>query len=231
MLEEMTMKVHEGLLMSDRGRNIPPDLQVACALRILAEGSFQRPAGDNVNISQPSASRILHRFCKALISSFPDVIKFPRTEQAILDTKHQFEVKFGLPGVLGCVDGTHVHIKAPSTHEHLYVNRHQRHSLNVQAVCNSEMLFTNVVAKFPGSCHDAYVFEQSALGQQLAESNGELGYLMGDSGYPLRTWLVVPFDERQRDGMTPQQQAFNKCHTKCRCIVERCFGMLKSRYR
>ena len=90
------------------------------------------------------------------------------------------------------------------------------------------MLFTNVVAKFPGASNDAFVFEQSAVGQLLAASDGQLGYLLGDSGYPLRPWLVVPFDERQQDEMTAEKLAFNRRHNKCRSIVERSFGMLKS---
>ena len=231
MLEAITLKVRDDLIKNNRGMNISPDVQVACALRVLTEGCFQRPAGDTADVSQPSVSRILQQFCEALLVAYPDAVRFPRRGQTMQDTKNRFEARFGLPDVLGCVDGTHVYIKAPSENEHLYVNRHQRHSLNVQAVCDSDMLFTSVVAKFPGACHDAFVFEQSAIGQSLAASDGELGYLLGDSGYPLRPWLVVPFDERQRDEMTQEKLAFNSRHTKCRSIVERCFGMLKSRYR
>ena len=231
MLEDLTTKLRDDLLANNRGQNIPPDVQVACALRVLSEGNFQRPTGDTVGASQPTVSRILHRFCDALLATHQDVIRFPRNAQDIAETKRPFQAKFGLPDVLGCVDGTHINIKAPSQNEHLYVNRHQRHSLNVQAVCDSNMLITDVVAKFPGASHDAFVFEQSAIEQMLSATNGELGYLLGDSGYPLRTWLVVPFDERQRDGMTPEKLAFNTRHTKCRSVVERCFGVLKSRYR
>ncbi|KAF0287118.1 putative nuclease HARBI1 [Amphibalanus amphitrite] len=231
MLLELTLQVRDSMARSSRGRNISPDVQVACALRVLAEGNFQRPSGDTVDVSQPSVSRVLQRFCEAVLAAYPNVIHFPGTEQEIADTERQFRDKFGLPNVLGCVDGTHVNIKAPVVNEHLYVNRHQRHSINVQGVCDSNMLITNVVAKFPGASHDAFVFEQSALGRMLASSHGRLGYLLGDSGYPLRSWLIVPFDERHRERMTPDKQAFNKKHTQCRSVVERCFGILKARYR
>ena len=50
--------------------------------------------------------------------------------------KRGFYDKGGFPGVIGCVDGTHVRIQAPSTNENDFVNRKGFHSINVQAVCN-----------------------------------------------------------------------------------------------
>jgi hypothetical protein len=38
------------------------------------------------------------------------------------------------PKVIGCIDGTHIQIKAPSTQEHAYVNRKNEHSINAM-VC------------------------------------------------------------------------------------------------
>ena len=46
-------------------------------------------------------------------------------------------------------------------------------------------LFTNVVAKWPGSAHDSHVFRTSAIGRHLAETGHgrKDGVLLGDSGY------------------------------------------------
>lgn len=46
----------------------------------------------------------------------------------------RFQMKFRLPGVIGCIDCTHVAIVKPSHEEHLFFNRKGYHSLNVQMV-------------------------------------------------------------------------------------------------
>ena len=50
--------------------------------------------------------------------------------------------------------------------------------------------FTNVNAKWPGSTHDATVFDNSSLKDHLATNKP--GWLLGDSGYPLREYLITP---------------------------------------
>ena len=38
------------------------------------------------------------------------------------------------PGVLGCIDGTHIRVLAPPDEEWAYVNRKGQHSINVQVI-------------------------------------------------------------------------------------------------
>ena len=53
----------------------------------------------------------------------------------------------GFPCVIGCVDGTHIYIQAPSQNEPNYVNHKNYHSINVQVICDdkgdSKLLFNN----------------------------------------------------------------------------------------
>jgi DDE superfamily endonuclease len=51
--------------------------------------------------------------------------------------------------------------------------------------------------------------------------------LVGDSGYPLEPWLLTPLSTPT----TPEEETYNAKHTKTRVVVERCFGLLKSRFR
>ena len=194
-----------------------------------AEGDFQRASGDLAGISQPSVSRAVAQVSAAIITKKLDLIAFPATARDKANTNAKFEKKFGVPNVLGAIDGTHVAIKSPTVNEHLSVNRHQRHSINVQAVCDANMIFTDVVAKFPGSTHDSYMFASSGLGRKMEQSGGADGYLLGDSGYALRPWMITPFDQAAANN--PEKAAFNRIHSKTRGVIERSFGILKSRFR
>uniref|UniRef100_A0A3Q2QQL5 DDE Tnp4 domain-containing protein n=1 Tax=Fundulus heteroclitus TaxID=8078 RepID=A0A3Q2QQL5_FUNHE len=58
----------------------------------------------------------------------------------------------GFPKVIGAIHCTHIPIKAPpGPNEGDFVNRKVVHSVNVQMVCGSMHLITNVEAKWPGS--------------------------------------------------------------------------------
>ncbi|NXT83553.1 HARB1 nuclease, partial [Zapornia atra] len=61
----------------------------------------------------------------------------------------------------------HVALRAPSENEPAYRNAGNYHSMNMQVVCDAAGAITNVVAKFPGSCPNAAVLENSALARLL----------------------------------------------------------------
>ena len=84
------------------------------------------------------------------------------------------------------------------------------------------------MAKWPGSTHDSFIFTDSVIGQQLQTQPRTLedGLLLGDSGYPCRTYLLTPY----LNPSTAQQEAFNKAHTKTRVTIERTFGWWKRRF-
>ncbi|KAF9806442.1 hypothetical protein SFRURICE_001237 [Spodoptera frugiperda] len=71
-------------------------------------------------------------------------------------------------------------------------NRKGYFSLNVQAVCNANLLFMNVVARWPGSAHDATIFNASELRAQCESGLFGNGWLLGDSAYPLKPYLLPP---------------------------------------
>jgi hypothetical protein len=51
--------------------------------------------------------------------------------------------------------------------------------------------FTNIVCRWPGSVHDSFIFCNSALFQMLETRNAS-GWILGDSGYGLRQYLMTP---------------------------------------
>jgi hypothetical protein len=76
-----------------------------------------------------------------------------------------FQRQHNFPGVIGCIDCTHVAIfppyNNPDNPEYVYVNRKNYHSLNVQLICDDKLKITNVNASFPGSTHDSFIWNQS----------------------------------------------------------------------
>ena len=84
--------------------------------------------------------------------------------------------------MIGAIDGSLIAIKGPDSEEHLYVCYKGFHAINVMAVCNAQMLFTNVVSKWHGSVHDSVVFHSSTLQVHVENEGGRNGWLLGDNG-------------------------------------------------
>lgn len=54
-------------------------------------------------------------------------------------------------------------------------------------------------------------------------------FYLGDSGYPLRSWLLTPL-ENEPPVNTPEY-SYNMAHKRTRNAIERCNGVLKMRFR
>ena len=136
----------------------------------------------------------------------------------------------------------HTEIRAPTECPEDYVNRKGFHSIQLQAVVDSSLRFTDIFVGYPGSVHDARVFSNSPL-FRVSEHAGifpEEGsknisgvdvnvVIIGDSAYPLLPWLLKPFPESPT--MPDERRNFNYKHSSTRMVVERSFGMLKGRWR
>ena len=134
-------------------------LQVLCALRFYATGAFQRVIGSTMNVGAMSVSRSVHTVSAILAINSNRDIYFPRNPWAVILTREGFYNLAGFPKVSGAIDGSLVPIIAPS--EKVYVSRKGYHAINVQGIMNAELLFTNVVARRPGSTHDSFVLLNS----------------------------------------------------------------------
>ena len=210
---------------SNRGRPISPSVQLATALRYYATGSFQIVCGDLVNISQPSASRCITQITDCLLTEMNNFIKFPDGEELNRQKSLFYDIR-GIPSVIGCIDCTHISIKAPgSSDSYVYINRKNYYSVNCQAVCDAERRFTHFYAAWPGSCHDSYIFRQSQLYNTL-QQGPHLGYLLGDAGYPGSAFMLVPYAVPNGQGQT----RYNFAHSGTRMRIEQSFGILKRRF-
>lgn len=112
------------------------------------------------------------------------------------------------------------------------------YTINCQAVVDSEKRFIDLYVGMPGSTNDARMLRRPSLfnlaSQQsiLAPENGVDGfspYLIGDLGYPLLPWLMIPHKTPLQ--LSVSEALFNRRLRNGRCVVENAFGNLKQSFR
>ncbi|KAI6654431.1 Nuclease HARBI1 [Oopsacas minuta] len=143
---------------TSRSHSLSVTTQLAVTLQFLATGNFQTVVASAHEISPPSASNCVRGVTDALCSIAKDYIKF-QTAARQISMQHGSMEKLAPPKVLGYIDSTHIPIVAPTTNEAIYVNRKSFHSINVQAICDDVFKLIDVVVKWPGSTHDAFIWQ------------------------------------------------------------------------
>jgi len=219
---------------------IAPEKVLALGLYRLAHGNSYKSIGPNFNVGRSTVLEAVQDVVEALFNLRNVYIKFPITEAETRVCIETFEDVSDLPNIVGAIDGSHIRIAAPPDSAVDYFSRYQQHDFIVQAIVDGKKRFLDFASGFPGSMYDARVLRNSTI-FDLAENDQILTgpavriganeikpYLIGDSTYPLASWLQKPFPEATRD---PEEIAFNKALSAARVAVECAFGMLKNRWR
>lgn len=207
------------------GLPIPLHLQVLIALRYMATGSSQVTISDSFDVSQGSVSSCISQVSRAVAMLGRDVIKMP-TRNASLDVMLEFKNRTKMPGIIGCIDCTHVLItEPPGDQVEVFKNRKGMFSLNVQAVCGPQLQFYNIVARWPGSVHKCHIFDNSRLCAEM-EKGMYRGCLLGDAAYSCRRFLFTPLSQPE----TKQEHSYNSCHIAAKSTIKNALALLKKRF-
>ncbi|XP_052696058.1 putative nuclease HARBI1 [Crassostrea angulata] len=181
---------------------------------------------DRFGIAESSVVVCRNRIIDTILNNLKSKFINWQHAEILEQTIDKFHQRNGFPGVIGALDGTHISIKAPTENPQSYINRKGYYSLQLQAVCDSDMKFLNCFCGYAGSCHDARVLRNSDLWNYgLEVCNGN--HIIADGAYPLRRWLMTPFRD---NGHLLQEQK----HLPAFCqwvVIERAFGLLKGRFR
>ncbi|XP_034944757.1 putative nuclease HARBI1 [Chelonus insularis] len=201
---------------------IPPMIQMLVAMRFLATGSFYITIGDFTGISKTSVWRIVHRVSEAIAGLRERYIYILPSHQEIRAIHSQNFSQAAFPRVLGAIDCVHVRVCSyGGEYAELFRNRKSFFSINTQVIVNSRLEIIDIVSRWPGSAHDATIFDNSRIKRRF--ENGEFynSLLVGDSAYSQVPFIMTPL----HNPMTPAEVLYNESQIRTRTMVERCFGV------
>lgn len=178
-------------------------------------------------ISQQAVNVICKNVAEALARRAHLFINMPTLLEDQQNIIRGFRNICGFPSVIGAIDCTHIRIKRVGGEmSEAYVNRKGYYLINTQVVCDSNLKIRDIVARWRGSAHDSRIFNESSL-KERCESGEFHGRLLGDSRYACTGYLFTPV----RNPTNDKKEAYNRAHIRTRNTIERCFGLLKQRFR
>ncbi|XP_067894186.1 putative nuclease HARBI1 [Heterodontus francisci] len=183
------------------------------ARNFYTSASFQGHTSDLCGVSQSAVHRCIREVTNALYRMAGDYVRYGTDPES----QHQRALGFGaiveFPQVRGVIDCTHVAIKVPGGQPAAYFNRKGFYSLNVQLVCDHRKRFMQVCARFPGSCQDPFILQQSQVPLFFTVLAQIQAWILGDKGYPLQTWLLMPV--RNPTSNAEEIQRLPRFNTNC----------------
>ncbi|KAJ0531898.1 putative harbinger transposase-derived nuclease domain-containing protein [Helianthus annuus] len=228
-LESVVMKKNTMLRKA-----IPARQRVAVCIYRLATGDPLRTVSSLFGLGISTCHKLVLEVCAAIRSVLmPKYLQWPDQER-LQEIKTTFGSISGIPNVNGSIYTTHVSIIAPKTNQESYYNRKHTernqkpsYSTTVQGLVDPRGVFTDVCIGYPGSLSDEQILEKSALSQRSKLGMLENTWVVGNSGYYLKDWVLVPYTHQN---LSWSQHAFNQRLDELQMIAKDAFMRLKGRW-
>eukprot|EP00102_Acyrthosiphon_pisum_P019456 XP_016656666.1 PREDICTED: putative nuclease HARBI1 [Acyrthosiphon pisum] len=104
-----------------------------------------------------------------------------------------------------------------------YLTRKCFHAITLQAVCDDKLRIIDAFAGYPGSVGDRRIFTNSLIYERILQNKNRY------QAYPILEWCIPPYIDR--GNLSEQEKFFNVSLSRARLSIERCFALLKSRFR
>lgn len=219
---------------------LPLEKRVAVALWRLATNVEYRTISELFGVGRSTVCKCVREVCHSIVVLLKPLYLCPPSEQELEDAAKLFQTRWGFPHCVGVLGSLHVPIIAPSSNTDSYWNSQGWLSVVMQAAVNGLGHFWDVCAGFPGGTEHAAILQNSTLWAQACEGGlapspprsfmgRPLGYLMlGDAGYPLRSWLLKCYAENPQ--ITGSQQTFNRRLLRAHSVLDNAFLRLRARW-
>ncbi|KAI3458942.1 hypothetical protein Pfo_015605 [Paulownia fortunei] len=203
-------------LLND-SRELSVEEQLAIFLMTIGHDERNRMLQERFQHSGETISRHFNTVLKALMNFSMSVIVAPSFEQIPSYISNNSKYWPHFKGCIGAIDGTHVHAIIPTNEQLAYRGR----------------------KGWEGTAHDSRIFNEAIHRPTLKFPMPPTGkYYVVDAGYPNMPGFLAPYKgtryhpEQFRRGQRASgpKELFNHSHSSLRNIIERCFGVLKSRW-
>uniref|UniRef100_A0A3B3DNJ5 DDE Tnp4 domain-containing protein n=1 Tax=Oryzias melastigma TaxID=30732 RepID=A0A3B3DNJ5_ORYME len=230
--------IHEPILLNildqDRCHGWGAVIETLVFLFWLASGASYRVVSRVFGMPRSTVHCIVHRLTEEVVAIRHKVIHLPKTPEDLEVVSRGFGGLARHRAFLraaGAIDRCHIRIKPPGGPDgHCYRNRKLFPSIILQAVCDHRGCFIATYVGWPRSVHDSRVLHYSPLYRQsVYPPPGH--FILAKGGYPClqRPLPLITSYKRVNEGVAAQR--FNSHHSRARSIIERAFGMMKTRLR
>ena len=163
----------------------------------------------------------------AIRDEFGCEVSFPQSEAELEVQRTGFRQMYGIP-CCGLIDGLHIRVQSSRTD---WLNYKSFKSVLSILVCNFDGTFSYLTTGYPGSFNDAGAIQDSWFWEEGWKGLARRGdFLLGDSIFPLRSYLITLFDWHSFPSWSPSQRLFQRRMSRTRSLVERTFAMLYKRF-
>ena len=248
MRRELFMRIHDAVVAYESYFEQKPDAlgnlglsslqKITAALRIFAYGISSDSVDEYVRIAESTALKCLKLFAAAVVDIFSEVYLRQPTADDI--ERHLIvNAKRGFPGMFGSLDCTHwVWKNCPVAWQGQFQDRKGTRSLIMEAIATHDLWIWHAFIGIPGSNNDINVVDRSPLVTDMLKGkapeveytvNGNrynMCYLLCDGIYP--DWSIFMKTISEPQGR--KRVLYAKKQEEVRKDVERCFGVLQSRF-
>jgi hypothetical protein len=137
-----------------------------------------------------------------------------------------------LHGHIGAIDGWFPCTEMPKDQPNqmdYYSCHYQAYGLNVQAMCDADLIFMYVCVAGPGKINDVRAFSRLRKLLDWLPSLPSWVFLSADCAYLLTRRVMTPFDSAEMMG--ENCQAYNFYLSQLRIWIEMAFGLLTTKWR
>ncbi|XP_024171573.1 uncharacterized protein LOC112177510 [Rosa chinensis] len=215
-----------------------PQQKLTCSLRMLSYGAGADQCAEYCRMVKSTSIEALKRFSRGIVNLYSaEYLRAPNP--ADLRRLLSKAERRGFLGMIGSIDCMHWQWKnCPIGWAGEYSGRKCVPTIILEAVTSYDTWIWHAFFEMPGSCNDLNVLAKSPLFDELTAGQApwiqfqannrihNLGYYLADDIYPQWATFVKSIPRPTR----PKDLKFSQAQEGYRKDVERCFGILQSRF-